>query len=435
MSAEIPPWLRPPQAWRGERRAAIIGAGFAGTAAALALARRGFAVTLVERHAAPAGEASGNPLAVAMHTPARQPNPRAAFHAAAFEHFLDHIARLDADGQPAGYRQCGVLSLRDSDADWPQTPLQLSVDRAAAEALAGQPLPAHIRRALWLPSAGCQPAPALCAAQLAASGAGLIAGREVARLQRAADGRGDHWLLRDAAGATICRAPLVVIAAGRDAARLAPGLPLQPLRGQIGQFPAAAIDAAPRCAICAAGYVAPDADGGIVFGASYHPGVADDALWLSDRAANLARLRSLLPALRCDPAAIRERAAVRIGTPDRLPLAGGLPDWAQCLRDYGDLHRGPRHRDFAPLRYRPGLYLACGLGSRGATTAALVAEVLADQIEGRDNRWARLLHPARALIGQLRRKPEHRRGAVLAMAEAAALEMARERGLNREGGW
>ena len=416
MSAETPPWLRPPQAWRGARRAAIIGAGFAGTAAALALSRRGFAVTLVERHAAPAGEASGNPLAVAMHTPARQTNPRGEFHAAAFEHFLAHSAQLAAAGHNAGYRQCGVLSLRDSAGDWPQTPLQRSVSRTEAEVLAGQRLPAHIERALWLPRAGCQPAPALCAAQLAASGAELIANREVARLQRC----GDDWLLCDAAGATIQRAPLVVIAAGRDAARLAPGLPLQALRGQIGQLPATAIDAAPRCVICAEGYAAPDAAGGIVFGASYHPGVDDDSLWRSDRDANLKRLRGLLPALRYDPTALRERAAVRIGTPDRLPLAGGLPDWAQCLRDYDELHRGPKHREFPPLRYRPGLYLACGLGSRGATTAVLVAEVLAEQIEGRDNRWARLLHPARALLGQLRRKPEHRRGSALAMATVAA---------------
>jgi hypothetical protein len=46
----------------GERRAVIVGAGIAGCWTAYTLARRGWTIDLVERHAAPAQEASGNPV-------------------------------------------------------------------------------------------------------------------------------------------------------------------------------------------------------------------------------------------------------------------------------------------------------------------------------------------------------------------------------------
>jgi tRNA 5-methylaminomethyl-2-thiouridine biosynthesis bifunctional protein len=57
-------WAAPASA--GERRAAVIGAGLAGSAAALALARRGWDVTVVDAADRAAAGASGNPAGILM---------------------------------------------------------------------------------------------------------------------------------------------------------------------------------------------------------------------------------------------------------------------------------------------------------------------------------------------------------------------------------
>ena len=55
------PWFARPAAHAGERQALVIGAGLAGCASAASLAARGWQVTVLERHAGVAEEASGNP--------------------------------------------------------------------------------------------------------------------------------------------------------------------------------------------------------------------------------------------------------------------------------------------------------------------------------------------------------------------------------------
>ena len=68
------------------------------------------------------------------------------------------------------------------------------------------------------------------------------------------------------------------------------------------------------------------------------------------------------------------RVGWRAGSADRLPLVGAAPD-----------PRAPRPaRADAPrlLPRQPGLWLHCGLGSRGLTTAALGAELIAAQASG-----------------------------------------------------
>ena len=65
-----PAWRAPWFAWprhTGQRRALVLGGGIAGAAAAAALARRGWAVTLLEQKAALADGASGNAQGV-LHT-------------------------------------------------------------------------------------------------------------------------------------------------------------------------------------------------------------------------------------------------------------------------------------------------------------------------------------------------------------------------------
>lgn len=160
------------------------------------------------------------------------------------------------------------------------------------------------------------------------------------------------WTLRDADGGTLAQVDLVCVAAGSQAAALLPDdapCALGPVRGQAswGEGLELATPAA------WGGYAIPF-DGRVLFGATHDRGRDDDGLDPADHQRNLAVLAQALPQLaaRAAAGALQGRASVRAATPDRMPLAGAAPG-------------------------APGLYLLAGLGSRGFTTAPLLAEHVA----------------------------------------------------------
>ncbi|MFO1200083.1 MAG: FAD-dependent oxidoreductase [Burkholderiaceae bacterium] len=102
-----------------------------------------------------------------------------------------------------------------------------------------------------------------------------------------------------------------------------------------------------------------------------------------DPEADASNLRRLARMLELDAEALARGAASgpaghRWTARDRLPLVGALPDEdaARALAD--ELARTDR----LPLPRQPGLYTACGFGSRGLLWSVLAAEVLADAIDG-----------------------------------------------------
>ena len=149
--------------------AIVIGGGIAGTSSAYALARRGWQVTLIERHAAVAQEASGNPLGVLYPRLAGQDIvlSRLAMHG--YLHTLRLLQRLAL--APDQYAQCGLLQtaydarelVRCQAVAARQLPdaLVRYVDRDEASAIAGFAL--H-HPALHFPAAGWVDPVAFCGA-------------------------------------------------------------------------------------------------------------------------------------------------------------------------------------------------------------------------------------------------------------------------------
>ena len=107
------------------------------------------------------------------------------------------------------------------------------------------------------------------------------------------------------------------------------------------------------------GMALPAIEGLCVTGASYDPDDPDPHLRVDSHAGNLERLARILPETldALDPASLQGRVAFRAVAPDRLPLAGPYPGQA-------------------------GLYGAFAYGSRGILWSALMAELLASQLEG-----------------------------------------------------
>ncbi|MDZ7858728.1 FAD-dependent 5-carboxymethylaminomethyl-2-thiouridine(34) oxidoreductase MnmC [Sphaerotilus sp.] len=395
-----PAAFRPPH--RGPREALVIGAGLAGCAAAWALARQGWATTVLDRQPAPAQETSGNPGGL-MHGTFNAPD---SLHARWFRAASKLTARLArpaiASGAVAGDLRGFVR-------------LEHRLDAAqAAEQLARVGLPDDYVR--WLSADGARARTGLpvamggwfyaqagwlspgdwsrwLLAQAVSAGLARFQGdTAVAALHRDEAG---GWQALDRDGRVLAEAPVVVLANANAADHLLNPLGtatgMQAVRGQTTLLAANTPGLRPpRAALSGQGYGLTLPDGRVLTGATSQPGDLDAAVRLSDhrrnleRAARLGLCRTTLAEAEGDALNVTGRVGWRATTPDRLPLIGPPIDRAAC-----DAARQSGRRRLDGLRHLPrchgeghGLYLFTGLGSRGLTSAALGAQVLAAWVTG-----------------------------------------------------
>ena len=437
------------------RRAIVIGAGLAGSSACHRLCASGWQVTLVERHAASAQEASGNLAGIFMPLLSKDDNIPTRLSRAAYTFALREWRRLGGVGQAFDGASCGVLQLaRDAD----HATVQQDVVKAWAypsqyvrwlEAdAASELLGAATPHGGWLFEQGGWARPAsLCEAMLDACGARLrrLFEAEALDLQRV-DG---EWQVRAAGGALLAQAPTVVLANGNGAINIAQAaeLPLSRLRGQVTHLAvprpeSGAIDASDTigtsaigtsaigderggrrsqhdrgCAsggksahtpsppllplvVCREAYVTPPSNGIVSAGATYDND-DDPQLRADSQLENLTRLAEIVPgeavAALAATAPLAGRVGFRSAAPDRLPLAGALPDYPSAGR-LERLRDVPRH---------PGLHGLLGYASRGLIWAPLMAELLVSQLENAppplEAMLVDALDPGRFLLKQRRR--------------------------------
>jgi len=330
-----------------ERSAVVVGAGMAGAAVSERLAARGWRVAVIERHAAPAMEASGN-HAGAFH-PVVSPDDSvfARCTRAAFLYLLQHWPALEG----LAWERCGVLQLA-------RTPQERESQRRALATLGYPPHYAQLdaaRGGIRFPDAGWARPRTLVESLLARFPVERHFGREVAALSY--DGT---WHATDAIGRDIASAPVVILANAAEALRLSPqpDVRLRRVRGQVTLVPA--IDGLDHV-LLRGGMALPAVDGLSVVGASYDIDDEDPQLRADSHAGNLARLEQILPgaARGLDPGELDGRVGFRAVVRDRLPLIGPMDD-----------ARGP------------GLYGAFAYGSRGLLWASLGGELLASLLEG-----------------------------------------------------
>jgi tRNA 5-methylaminomethyl-2-thiouridine biosynthesis bifunctional protein len=372
---------RPPIPPAPERRAIVLGAGIAGSAACERLCARGWEVTLVERHARPAMEASGNRAGIFMPLVSRDDNIPTRLTRAAYLYALRHWERLGGigPGRAIEGQACGVLQLaRDAGHAEVQRAIAAAgalpadfaewLERPEAEAILKLPAP----DGGWLFRQGGWARPgSVCEAMLAACGGRLQQRFGVGNVGIAyEDG---HWLVSDEHGKLVACAPNLILANGAGAMQLphAAPLPLTAMRGQVSHLPAGMVPALP-VVLCREAYLTPPSDGVASAGATYDVD-GDPALSPASHKENLQRLRGLLS----DPQAAQGapldgRVGFRCIAPDRLPLVGRLPDFAAA---------GTTERLRDVPRY-PGLYALLGYASRGLIWAGWAAELLAAQLEG-----------------------------------------------------
>lgn len=378
------PWYARPRFVPERREALVIGAGLAGCATAASLAARGWQVRLLERHDAPAREASGNPQGVLYLKLSAHGTPLSRLILSGFGHTRRLLQRLE---QGRDWQACGVLQLA-FDAKEAQRQAKLaeafpadllhSLDQAGAEAKSGIGLPAG---GLFYPEAGWVHPPALCQLLASHSNIRLLTHSEALELRR----EGADWFALDGERIIAC-APVVVLAGAAEVLRFpqAGGLQLKRIRGQITRLPATSESAVLGTVVCAEGYVAPARDGEHTLGASFDFHSTDLTPTVAEHAGNLGLLEEIsadlshrLHASELEPERLEGRAAFRCTTPDYLPIVGPLADADAFAEAYAVLARDARQVPDVPAPWYDGLYINSAHGSRGLITAPLSGELLA----------------------------------------------------------
>lgn len=383
------PWYARPAAVAGPREALVIGAGLAGSTTAASLARRGWQVTVLERHDTPAREASGNPQGVLYLKLSAHGTALSQMILAGFGYTRRQLQRLQRGHD---WDACGVLQLAfDSKEAERQSKLAgafehgllQSLERAEAEAIAGVALPAG---GLFYPEGGWVHPPALCQQQLQHPGIRLLTHQEVLELRKV-DGQWQAW----AGERLLASAPVVVLAGAADVLRFEPcaQLPLKRIRGQITRLPATPSSRALRTVVCAEGYVAPPRGDEHTLGASFDFHSTDLAPTVTEHQGNLALLDEIsgdlaqrLGTAELDPGQLQGRAAFRCTSPDYLPIVGPVADAQAFAQAYAVLSRDARQVPDVVCPWLDGLYVNSGHGSRGLITAPLSGELVAAWVCG-----------------------------------------------------
>ena len=383
------------------KSAAIIGAGIAGCSLAHALCQRGFEVTLIERHPAPAMGASGNPAGVVRPQLALDDSFNGRLSRQCYLNTAKLISALSPSEAPH-HAFAGVLQLARDEENAAHMQAMLAahaypaefarwVTQDEASELAGVPVAAA---GLHFPHGGWMTGPRICPPLLAQCGASLTRRfvHAATRLELTASG----WRVWED-GTLLAETATVILAGAHEAVQFA-NLPLTPVRGQVTALPDGSLPGL-NIPVTREGYVLPTRNGIGNIGASF--GFDDDpAPRVSDQEANLARLARLLqfpPAI--DVKGLAGRVSFRAATPDRLPFAGAIADGSAGLRPETPL---------AGIARQPGLYALTGLGARGLVWGPFLAEALAARLDHEPWQLPRDLwqavDPARFLLREARRK-------------------------------
>ncbi|MBB5017511.1 tRNA 5-methylaminomethyl-2-thiouridine biosynthesis bifunctional protein [Chitinivorax tropicus] len=359
------------------QRAIVLGAGLAGTSVAQRLASRGWAITVLDRRDRPAQECSGNPVGALLPLMSKDDNRQSRLSRASLLYAWRHLQQIAP--QADWWRCNGVLHQASDDKDLDHqaqvvAALGLPTDFVCMlDAIAASTRIGHLvsRGGWWFGQGGWANPGSICQANLLASPqVQTVFNCEVARIHWHTDQA--QWQCLSATGELIAEAPVLVLANAGDGHlfEASQHLPLSKAWRQL-TYVAAGQTTDLQHVVCGEGYITPAWRGIRAIGASETKQQAPDTPGHHN---NLRLAEGLLPGFtsHLDASGQAGRVSYRPATPDRLPIVGPLADLVAF---------NPRkHHRPALMPRLPGLYALLGLGARGLTWSALMAELLASQI-------------------------------------------------------
>jgi tRNA 5-methylaminomethyl-2-thiouridine biosynthesis bifunctional protein len=384
-------------------KAIVIGGGIAGCSSAFALISRGINVTLIERRAKLAQEASGNPIAVLYPKLTSAPSLHNDLTLAGFQFSLNLLNQLPQTAEL--FNACGLIQLaynareKSRQIKLLQQKSLLKMDyltalqanNHAGIALGGfdgiyMPQAAWVNPTLWC--------------ETLTQNIEKLFSTEVLQLNKKVTG----WQVK--LGKSTLQADVVVICNANDITKFAQcaSARITSVRGQINFFSESTISRKLRTIVCSDHFVSPAIAGIHQIGTSYKPNDLQGSLNENDTHENLQALRKISAELfetaKNTHSNIHGRVAWRSQTLDYMPLAGQLLDETQILANQ------PRYNALsANLPWLNGLYVNAGHGSKGMITAPVCSEMIANMVCNQPlNLHAKLaskLSPSRFLLREL----------------------------------
>ena len=386
------------------RTAIVIGGGIAGCSSAYALAKRGIVVTLIERRAKLAQEASGNPIAVLYPKPASAPSLNNDLILAGFHNSLDLLNTLPKT--PSLFDACGLIQLAFNTREKTRQTLllqqksmlkmekvnALQVNIHAGCSLGGfdgiyMPEAAWVNPALWC--------------DLLTHNVEKLVSIEALHLQKISAG----WQVR-LSDKNSLQADIVVICNANDVTQFKPcgSVKIIPVRGQINFFAETKISKSLKTIVCTDHFVTPAVAGLHQIGTTYAPHDLNPDISENDTLDNLQALRKisteLFESAKDTSSNITGRVAWRSQTLDYMPLAGQLLDESALRANPPRYNTNP-----ADLPWLEGLYINAGHGSKGMITAPVCGELITNMATNSalnlSAKLASKLNPSRFLLREL----------------------------------
>jgi tRNA 5-methylaminomethyl-2-thiouridine biosynthesis bifunctional protein len=316
--------------------AIVIGGGIAGCSTAYALAQRGIAVTLIERHAGIAQEASGNLLAMLYPKLSAKPSLQSMITLLGFYFTTDLLQKLE--NKASFFNACGQIQLAFNAIEKAKQSELLHdeyvhknsyffqfVDCDEASEIAGIALKMG---GIFLPQAGWVKPRVLCAAL---SNHALIKVQTASNVMAISPSK-NGWQVRLKNGTL--EAENIVICNANDVKQFGfcASAQITPVRGQIDFFALNAASENLKTIICSDHYLSPSVAGlhsiGTTYSINHAPNDFNTKISAADTQSNLHALRKISPEILCeiDAKTVTSRVAYRSQTLDYRPLAGQLLD-------------------------------------------------------------------------------------------------------------
>ncbi|MEF1288872.1 bifunctional tRNA (5-methylaminomethyl-2-thiouridine)(34)-methyltransferase MnmD/FAD-dependent 5-carboxymethylaminomethyl-2-thiouridine(34) oxidoreductase MnmC [Vibrio sp. M260118] len=392
-TTNIKPWFARTSA-ESLNSIAIVGGGIASATLAKTLVRRGKKVTLYCQDAKPAQGASGNrqgavyPLLNGDHTGVSR------FFAPAFL-FARQFAEQAAEQVTFDHQWCGVTQLMwdDKSEQKLNNMLKGGFDSELIQRLDSEQTSDTIGLPIDMSSVHYPLGGWLCPAQLTQ---GLIAELETSELFSAHfdtkidaldwDEQSQTWTLT--CGDKQFTHSAVVLANGHQFSEFkqTAHIPLGQVKGQVSHIPTMDALSQLKTVLCYDGYMTPVNPNNAhhCIGASYDRSNINDKFDAAAQQDNADKLRKCVPnqdwTEQVDTSGNLSRQGIRCVSRDHLPFVGNVGKLEEIKQVYADLHKKKPAQNAVEVPSYPNLFCMLGLGSRGLSSAPLLAETLASQI-------------------------------------------------------
>lgn len=390
------PWFAPPapRSWPIKPHLAVIGGGLAGAAVAQVMAQSGWQITVIDRHAEPAQEASGNLAGLVHPLITADWNLRSQFYyqglQATWRWVAPWLAKHEVIGDFNGLEQ--RFSSVAEGQNWQKQISHLGLPKAWVSLQTKDSSPSALiyRQAGWLSP------PSLIKRALMHPNIRWLGHCDVEDLLWQESTA--NWMIK---GADLSVDAVVLANGALSKLNQAWQLPIRPLKGQVSYMDEQVSAYPYHRAIAHQGYSTPAVNGVWVTGATFEaPDVSSDSS-LSAHQKNVDKLARVLPDWRAPMVdAWQARVGFRPTTADHLPIIGAIPERYWLEQAYLSQAHNKALFQYPKQRYYTGLWVTQGHGARGLMSVWWAAELIRDQLLGSNSETAytplhAAVHPGR----------------------------------------